>query len=180
MPRKAPGFTLIEALAVLVVAAVLLAIAIPAWSHARAAARSQAVRATLAASMLGAVRHSALVGAEVVVCPVAASGQCNRSTNWDHGWIGFADTNANRMPDPGEMRLEGGNPLPADVHLRTTPGRTRLVFQPNGGSAGSNATFTLCDARGPASAMTLVLSNTGQFRAGRPTESAARNCVYGG
>jgi type IV fimbrial biogenesis protein FimT len=178
MSRTVKGFTLIEALVVMAVAAILLAVAIPAWSHARAAANAGSVRAELASTLLDAVRHSAIAGTEVVVCSSSPSG-CSGSTNWDSGWIAFADINGNRVPDANETRLVRGNALPSDVHLRTTAGRTRLVFQPNGGNAGSNVTFTLCDSRGPTSATTLVLSNTGNLRPGQPTEAAAWSCVYG-
>jgi type IV fimbrial biogenesis protein FimT len=179
MFRPVKGFTLIEALVVIAVAAILLAIAVPAWSHARAAANAGAVRAELAVSLLEAVRHSSIAGTEVVVCPASSSGLCSGSTNWDSGWIAFADINGSRAPDPNETRLTGGKALPDDVHLRTTSGRTRLVFQPNGGNAGSNVTFTLCDSRGAKSATTLVLSNAGDLRPGQPTDAAAWNCVYG-
>ena len=63
------------------------------------------------------------------------------------------------------------------MHLRTTVGRTRLVFQPNGGNAGSNVTFTLCDGRGAAQATTLVLANDGRLRSGTPSTAAAQACV---
>jgi type IV fimbrial biogenesis protein FimT len=63
------------------------------------------------------------------------------------------------------------------VHLRSTAGRTRLVYQPNGGNAGSKVTFTLCDGRGAARAATLVLANDGRLRGGTPTASAAQACV---
>jgi type IV fimbrial biogenesis protein FimT len=179
MFRAAKGFTMIEALVVMAIAAILLAVAIPAWSHAKAAASAGSVRAQLAASVLDAVRHSSVAGTEVVICAASSAGLCNGSTNWDSGWIVFADLNGSRIPDANETRLAGGNALPRDVHLRTTGGRTRLVFQPNGGNAGSNVTFTLCDSRGPKSATTLVLANSGNLRSGEPTEAAAWNCVYG-
>jgi type IV fimbrial biogenesis protein FimT len=179
MHHPVKGFTLIEALVVMVSAAILLAVAIPAWSHARAAANAGSVRAKLATSLLDAVRHSAMAGTEVVVCPASSSGLCSGSTNWDSGWIVFADINGSRIPDLNETRLAIQEALPGGVHLRTTTGRIRLVFQPNGGNAGSNVTFTLCDSRGPKSATTLVLSNAGNLRPGQPTDEAAWNCVYG-
>ena len=98
MPRPVNGFTLIEALVVMTVAAILLAVAIPAWSHAKAAANAGSVRADLAASLLDAGRHSAIAGSEVVVCPATASGECSGSTNWDDGWLAFADINGDRSP----------------------------------------------------------------------------------
>jgi type IV fimbrial biogenesis protein FimT len=54
------------------------------------------------------------------------------------------------------------------------------VFQGNGGNAGSNVTFTLCDGRGPGRAKTLVLSNQGRFRHGTPSPAAlAATCASG-
>jgi type IV fimbrial biogenesis protein FimT len=179
MSRFVNGFTLIEALVAMTAAAILLAVAVPAWSHAKAAANAGSVRADLAASLLDAIRHSAIAGSEVVICPVSASGQCTGSTNWDGGWMSFADINGDRIANANETHLLGGDALPKEVHLRSTVGRTKVVFQPNGGTAGSNVTFTLCDSRGMDSATTLILSNAGNLRAGKPTASAAWNCMYG-
>jgi type IV fimbrial biogenesis protein FimT len=179
MPRRIAGFTLLEALAAMAVATVLAAVAIPAWSHARAAANSGSVRAELAASLLDAVNHSAIAGSEVVVCPRSNSEQCTGGIVWDNGWLVFADINGDRVRDANETLLVQTGPIDESVRLRSTPGRTRLVFQPNGSNAGSNVTFTLCDSRGVDYAITLVLSNAGQLRTGNPTREAAWNCVYG-
>ena len=95
--------------------------------------------------------------------------------------MAFADINGNRIRDANETLLAQAEPLASGVHLRSHRGRTRLVFQPNGGNAGSNVTFTLVRfARGPSCATTLVLSNSGGLRTGKPTAAAARNCAYGG
>ncbi len=63
------------------------------------------------------------------------------------------------------------------TRLRHAARRPRLVFQPNGGNAGSNVTFTLCDRRGAAKATTLVLANDGLLRAGTPSAAAAEACL---
>ena len=173
------GFTLIEAMIVLLVAAILLAMAIPAWSSATAAAHNGATRGALASTVLDAVRHSALMGTEVVLCPVTSGHQCSGSIDWSDGWIVFADLNGNRVRDPHETVVSQAPALQGGVRLRTTTGRTKLVFQPNGGNAGSNVTFTLCDKRGVAKASTLVLANDGRLRQGIPSAAAAQACVYG-
>ena len=54
------------------------------------------------------------------------------------------------------------------------------MSQPNGGNAGLNVTFTLCDSRGIEKATTLVLANDDRLRQGTPTAAAAQACVYGG
>lgn len=180
MFRPVKGFTFIEAVVVMTAAAILLAVAIPAWSHARAAANAGSVRAELAASLLDAVTHSANAGAEVVVCSASSAGQCTGSVAWDAGWVVFADINRNRIRDLNETLLLKASPIDRSVHLQSTSGRTRLVFQPNGGNAGSNVTFTLCDSRGVDYATALVLSNAGRLRTGTPSPEAARRCVRGG
>ena len=99
MPRPVNGFTLIEALVVMTVAAILLAVAIPAWSHAKAAANAGSVRADLAASLLDAVRHSAIAGSEVVVCPVTAPRTMQRFDQL--GWWLAGICRHQWRPDPG-------------------------------------------------------------------------------
>lgn len=177
MDYRAHGFTLIEAIVVMLIAAILLVIAVPAWSNAMSAAHNGAARSALAGSLLDAVRRSALSGSEVVMCPDTGTTQCKGSVDWSGGWIVFADLNGNRSRDANEPLVHHAAALEGGVHLRSTAGRTRLVFQPNGGNAGSNVTFTLCDGRGVAQATTVVLGNDGRLRSGKPTLAAAQACM---
>ena len=123
-----------------------------------------------------AVRHSALTGSEVVLCPGSDAG-CTATSDWSRGWIAYADIDGDRVRDAGETLVHVVPALASGVHLVTSTGRKRLVFQPMGGNAGSNATFTLCDRRGVRGAVSLVLSNGGRLRAAKPTSRAARDCV---
>ena len=174
--RAASGFTLIEALVALTIATILLGLAVPALSSASEAVHNGSAQAALASSILGAVTHSASTGAEVVLCPGDATG-CRSTIDWSRGWVAFADIDGDRQRDPADTLLKQVDGLGGDVHLRSTPGRTRLVFQPNGGNAGSNVTFTLCDGRGIEKAATLVLANSGRLRSGAPKEAAALACL---
>ena len=176
MPHRQSGFTFVEAMVSLIVVAILVGVAVPAWSSASEAARNGSAQATLGVSILGAVSHAALTGSEVVLCPGDAAG-CRSSIDWSGGWIAYADLDQDRIRDPNETLLKAAPSLGGKVHLRSTQGRTRLVFQPNGGNAGSNVTFTLCDGRGIAKATTLVLANNGRLRSGTPTEAAALACL---
>lgn len=176
MSHRQRGFTLIEAMIALAVTSILLCIAIPAWSSASEAAHNGSAQAALGATILGAVSHAALTGSEVVLCPGDATG-CKPSIDWSGGWIAYADINGDRIRGAGETLLKAAPSLGGKVHLRSTQGRTRLVFQPNGGNAGSNVTFTLCDGRGVAKAITLVLSNGGRLRSGMASNAAALACM---
>lgn len=172
------GFTLVEAVIAMLVVGILLAIAVPAWSNALARTHAAAARAALLGSITDSVRHASITGTEVVLCPSDDSG-CIGSWDWSGGWIAYADIDGDRRHDAGETLLSRQPPLEKDVRLLTSQGRRRLVFQPNGGNAGSNATFTLCVGRHAASATTLVLANSGRFRASA-TAAATRLCAGGG
>lgn len=176
MSRHQRGFTLIEAMISLIAVSILVGVAVPAWSNATEAARNGSAQAALAGSILGAVSHAALTGSEVVLCPGNAGG-CRASVDWSQGWIAYGDLDRDRIRDANETLLTTSPALGGKVHLRSTRGRTRLVFQPNGGNAGSNVTFTLCDGRGAEKATTLVLANGGRLRSGAPTEAAAQACL---
>ena len=154
-----------------------MGIAVPTLTSAAEAARSGTAKAKLLATLNRAIGHSAATGVEVVLCPGDASGGCRPSPDWSRGWIAFADLDGTRQRGPSETLLADDGALDGKVHLRSTEGRTRLVFQPNGGNAGSNVTFTLCDGRGVAEATTLVLANDGKLRSGTPTAAAAQACM---
>ena len=174
--QRQRGFTLIEAVIAMSVVSILAGIALPAVQGAAEAARSGAAKGALLESWLGGVSHAANTGSEVVLCPGDANG-CRGGIDWTGGWIVFADLDGNRTRSPNETLLKTAEPLSGKVHLRSTSGRTRVVFQPNGGNAGSNVTWTLCDGRGAAKASTIVVSNAGRLRAGTPTEAAAQECM---
>lgn len=175
MPRLR-GFTLVETVIALLVTSILLAVAVPAWSGALEATHAGSAKVALFETLLRSIRQATLGGSEVVMCPGDAGG-CKPSVDWSGGWIAYADIDGNRRRGGNEPLLDVAPALTGRVHLRTTAGRTRLVFQPRGSNAGSNATFTLCDGRGATRAVTLVMSNEGRLRSGTPTPAAARACM---
>ena len=176
MHRNRRGFTLIEVAMCLAIAGILIGVAVPALQDAIARSRAAAVRSALLASWTTAVGHAATTGREVVLCPSTGSG-CRNSFDWSEGWIAFVDIDGNRRRSPEEALVNSTDALHDSVRLRSTTGRRRLVVQPNGGNAGSNVTFTLCDRRGIADAVALVLANSGRLRAGTPTSKSAEGCI---
>lgn len=180
MARRTPtaprGFTLVEALIVLAIVTLLFAVAVPAWSSVSENVRAGAAQAALVESLTLAVGHAANAGSEVVVCPGDAAG-CRDSYDWTGGWVAWADLDGDRLRDANEPLLRAQPALAGKVHLRSTSGRRHIVFQPSGGNAGSNVTFTLCDGRGPARAQALVLANDGRLHAAPATLAAAVACM---
>jgi type IV fimbrial biogenesis protein FimT len=172
------GLTLIELLIALAVLGVLFGVAVPAFSGGLEAARASDARAGLLASLMTAQGKAAITGAHGVLCPSFDGANCDDSPDWSTGWLVFLDSNGSREVEGGEQILHVQAPLSGRVHLRSTVGRTRIVFQGNGGNAGSNVTFTLCDGRGPSRARALIMSNTGGLRDDVPSAAGiAATCV---
>ena len=170
--RHFNGFTLIELLTATAALAILLGIVLPSAANALDAARATDAKANLVASVAQGVQRAALTGRHVVLCASGDGLTCARSTDWSRGWILFVDRDGDRQRADDETLLRSQPALNGQVRITSTVGRTRIVFQPNGGNAGSNVTFTLCDRRGPARAETFVLNNRGGMRTGAPSATA--------
>lgn len=177
-PRRHAGFTLLELLIALIVLGLLCGVAVPAWGRIVARVHAATAREAITATLFDAQRNATVLGREVVICP-ASGGSCDGGSDWSRGWIAFVDANGNRLQDGTEPVFDRNPALPRDVRLTGSAGRPRLVFQPYGGNAGSNITFTLCDRRGPDDALALILSNGGRLRADRPVPAAAAACAAG-
>jgi type IV fimbrial biogenesis protein FimT len=174
----ARGFTLVELVVTVAALGILLAVGVRTIAHGLEAARAADARARLLESLTLAAHRAGLTGAHAVVCPATVDGEaCTGTVDWSGGWIVFLDRIEDGVRADDEHRLLHVPALAGHVRLRSTRGRTRVTFQGNGGNAGSNLTFTLCDGRGPAQARSLVLANSGRLRdAPASAAAAAETC----
>ena len=180
MHTKSNGFTLIEALAASAVIAIACCIAVPNLAAASAKTRDVAVRSAMAESLQRATTHAIATRTHVVICPSRDGQACINGTDWTSGWIVFADLRGDRVRDPIYDTLLHAQPaLEGHSRLRGSPGRTRIVVQPRGGTAGSNATFTICREGSTAHASALILANSGSWRFAPPAPAAASACAFG-
>ena len=173
MASNERGITLVELLVALAVLAIVVGMAGRALAHGLEAARASDARASLLTSLQLAANRAGVTGAHAVVCPSADGESCRSTVDWSGGWIAFLDLAEAGARVAGVRRLDQVPPLAGHVRLRTTAGRVRVTFQGNGGNAGSNLTFTLCDGRGPAQARSLVLANSGRLRDAPASAAAA-------
>jgi type IV fimbrial biogenesis protein FimT len=176
--RRTCGFSLLDLLIALTILGILLGIALPALRNAVARVQATSARTAITATLFDAQRNATVIGREIVVCPATAT-QCIGGEDWSHGWIAFIDHDSDRLHGPGDQIVRQEEKLPAGVRLHGTSGRPRIVYQPNGGSAGTNITFTLCDRRGPKSAQALILSNGARLRHEPAKPAAAAACANG-
>lgn len=163
--KRQAGVTLIELVVVVVIVAVVMAFATRMASAAINAARTSNGVSSLYASLTRARSFAATAAVDVVLCPSTNGTTCAPGYHWENGWIAFPATHAGSDRSADEPIVLRQEALPPKVHLITSPGRTRVRFQPSGGNAGSNATFTFCDGRGPKSATAYAMANYGTLRA---------------
>jgi type IV fimbrial biogenesis protein FimT len=170
MPRR--GFTLVELLIAVAVVAILLNVAISGFGSVIQAARAAHARSALLAVLTTARTRAAYNEVDVGLCPSTNGASCDAVFHWERGWVAYADMNGSDRLDAGDVVLSRQLALGAGVQVVTSSGRRRLEFQPNGSNAGSNATFTICDRRGPAKATAIAMGNAGTYREVKPSADA--------
>lgn len=135
--KRSGGFTLVELMVTLAVAAVVLTIAVPSfWSivqNNRASTQANELITALNLARSEAVKR----GIPVSVCPSTNQSSCvSSSTNWAVGWIVFADPNNDGVRQTAEPLLRVWGPLRGGA---TLSGPASLRFQGTGGVAGTAA-----------------------------------------
>lgn len=162
------GFTLIEAMVVVALAAVMLTLGLPAFADALDRQRVATTLHLLVADMAMA-RSSAVMGrAQVVVGPGRPGAGCSDTRDWSDGWLVFRDPDGNRQPDAGDDLLRVTDaPAGGGERLRLTSTRPWLRYQANGKAAHSNLSVNAC-SRGKLRGK-VVVNRIGRVRSERPT-----------
>ncbi len=164
--HKQNGFSLIEVIVTMAIAAIVLTIGIPSFQS-----YIQNNRQTIAinelATALQLARNSAISRrVAVTLCKSPDGTDCatgDDSGDWSQGWIIFADTDGDNILDDDENILRVHGAIQGNVTL-SGDGNTNdsVAFSPRGLLATANGTITYCDDRGSASA--LVISRAGRVR----------------
>ena len=162
------GFTLIELVVAMAVMAILTGIALPSMGGLVEHQRTSAAISSLTTHMHLARMTALSRNRRAVLCPSIDGSTCLAGTDWSPGWMLFVDDDGNRKPDAGDDILRADLD-PTSRHLRviSTSGRQQLRYQPDGSSAGSNLTLSICNAAGQLLGRVIV-NNMGRPRSERP------------
>lgn len=170
--RAAPGFTLVEQIVAVAIAAILTGIAIPSMRG--LLRRNRSLAATRAVT--GALRATRMLSIErqrrTLLCPSRDGRRCSGDAAWDQGWLIGIDRNGDGQPD--------GTPLIAHPALRgvrifASRGRSRVHYHPDGSAPGSNLTLRICPRDDiPDKVAAVVVSNSGRIRLERADAAPCR------
>jgi type IV fimbrial biogenesis protein FimT len=160
--RAVSGFTLLELVVALLIAAIAVSAAAPSFGTlTRNASRTRQVNQFIQAVYLArseAIKRNGVVS----LCPSRDGASCSPGPVWQTGWIVFvnldrdspADRDANENLIQVYAAWDSG-------HI--TSNRSSLSFRPFGQS-GVTATVTFCDDRGSPEARAVIISQTGRPR----------------
>jgi type IV fimbrial biogenesis protein FimT len=172
-PGAHRGLTLIELLAALALAAVLLRIALPAYNDFIASMRVMQEAQHIAASMNLARSEAIKRGVRVNLCTSANGLQCTSGSLWHGGWIMHVDADASGQIESGSdliraresvepgVTVSANRPL-ADYVSYTAFGHARLLS-----GALQIGTMTVCGHN--QRAVNVVLSAGGRARIAKTT-----------
>lgn len=168
--RIGTGFSLIEALTIMAITAILLLIGVPSYAGLVESQRASSAMHLLTAHMASARMTAITYRIPTVVCPSDRAGGCRRDGDWSQGWLMFFDADGNRQPDSRQDILRDENaPIHPSLRIVSSAGRTQLRYLPDGRSAGSNLSVRLC--REDKLLAQVIVNNTGRIRSETATGS---------
>ena len=169
--RRNAGFTLIELATTMSVVAILAGIAAPSFAGFIERQRASAAITSLMTHMSLARVAAISRNQRAVLCPTPDGVDCEPGTDWSQGWMLFLDEDGNRKPDSNDeiVRIDLE---PTSRHLRmiSTSGRQQLRYLPDGRSAGTNLSVSICNKSGELLGQVIV-NNMGRPRSERPKVS---------
>ena len=185
MSSAVKGFTLIELMMTLAIAAILLTVAVPSYITFTKNSRITAQANKVATAISLARGEASKRGSRVVLCrsnevgsaDPDCSGNSGTSKDWSNGWLVFAVGTNRSTPlyDPSKddvliAQFEAEN----NVVIKTVSANDKnLEFNPDGttNEDGNTAKFAICDDRGTSKGKLIEVSPVG-----RPVSGDADSC----
>jgi len=156
---RARGFTLIELMVTIAVAAILTALAVPAFNTFMENDRLLTQSSALVSALDLARSEAIKADTSVSVCPSTDAMTCSGASDWSGGYIVLSAA--------GGPPLQSVGAQPSGVTLNEANNLTAVTFLSSGlttllASNAPSAQFTMCDGRGAADARYTEVQVTGR------------------
>jgi type IV fimbrial biogenesis protein FimT len=182
-PQRHSGFTLLELMVTLAIAAVLMMVSVPGLTTWRRNAELVSVTSTLVAAINTARGEAMKRGMNAMVVPAAGS-------YWNSGWRVFVDINRDNAWDADDMLVSQQEPLSSSILVTGTQSASGsspyVLFDASGylkTTAGGFGALTLSLARTDMPATTaytetrlIKIAQTGRVRSCKPASLADPDC----
>ncbi|EXJ15874.1 GspH/FimT family pseudopilin [Imhoffiella purpurea] len=153
--RSLAGFTLVELVVTIAIAAILLTIGVPSFQSVIRTNRVAALTNDLSTALQLARSEAVTRGKQVTVCKsddiYDSAPSCNTNANWQDGWLVFVDDDRNGSWDSGELQLRVGQPAITTAVITSSENFANYIsFTQTGQTMGSSSTadgsFVICVA----------------------------------
>jgi type IV fimbrial biogenesis protein FimT len=139
---RSKGFTLLEALVVVAILGILVALGAPPLAGLRERHQLQAQAEGFLDSLILARSEALRRQQRVTLCARASDSTCDPAGAWQQGWLVFADVNDNALRDAGEPVIEVHAAVPAPMRLSVTNTvKVYFSYGSEGRSMTSNGAF---------------------------------------
>lgn len=163
------GYTLVELLIVLAVAAILLTIAIPSYSFLVNGSRLTVVTNNLITALHLARSEAIKRSMRVTMCKTSSATSaipaCDASASWQQGWLLFVDGGTAGVIESGDTLLWVQDSVSADVTITTSNFSSYVSYLASGKSQGpnglANGAIRVCV---DSSRRDIIINNTGRIR----------------
>jgi len=142
------GFTVVELMITLLIAAVLLGMAAPGLSDLLERNRIQTSANNLFTTLMLTRSEALKRNRAVVMCKSSSGTACTTGTQWHNGWLVYVDNDGDSAADPNEILRVEGSLRNGDTLLVSGADFTNEISYGMDGTASGTGTFVLCNASG--------------------------------
>lgn len=148
--KQTLGFTLVELMAVLMIAAVILGLGVPGMSKMLERNRLQTSTDALYTTLMLTRSEAVKRNREVVLCKSSDGTSCTAGSQWHQGWLVYADNDNDSAVDPNEvLRVERGMRGGDTLYVAGGDFANEISYNTDGSASGTG-TFILCGEAGKA------------------------------